>query len=97
MAMPAPENTLPMMSGDGQFGPAEMGGMFTVIKIREGLAANDYRDPGPYKHPQGTVAYEFKDEAGEAPPKNGQAQTKMPGMEMQVIKPGAKARHKKHH
>ena len=43
MAMPAPDNTLPMMSGDGQFGPAEMGGMFTVIKIREGLAANDYR------------------------------------------------------
>ena len=53
MAMPAPDNTLPMMSGDGQFGPAEMGGMFTVIKIREGLAANDYRDPGPYKHPAG--------------------------------------------
>ena len=67
MAMPAPDNTLPMMSGDGQFGPAEMGGMFTVIKIREGLAANDYRDPGSYKHPEGAVAYEFKDEAGEAP------------------------------
>ena len=41
--MAALENTLPMMSGDGQFGPAEMGGMFTVIKIREGLAAGDYQ------------------------------------------------------
>ncbi len=97
MSMPVPENTLPMMSGDGQFGPAEMGGMFSVIKIREGLAANDYKDPGPYNHPAGSVAYEFKDEAGEAPRQKGQAQTKMPGMEMQVIKPGAKADHKGPH
>jgi hypothetical protein len=97
MAMPAPANTLPMMSGDGQFGPAEMGGMFSIIKIRKDLAANDYRDPGPYDHPAGTVAYEFKDEAGEALRQKGQAQTKMPGMEIQVIKPGAKRGHKEPH
>jgi len=66
MRMPVPDNTLPMMSGEGQFGPAEMGGMFTLIKIRKDLAANDYKDPGPYEHPEGTVAYEFKDEAEEA-------------------------------
>jgi FtsP/CotA-like multicopper oxidase with cupredoxin domain len=64
MEMPAPDNTLPMMTGSGQFGPIEMGGMFTVMKIREGLAPNDYKDPGPYKFPQGTVAYEI---AGEPP------------------------------
>ena len=58
MEMPAPDNTLPMMTGTGQFGPIEMGGMFTVMKIREGLARDDYRDPGPYQFPQGTVAYE---------------------------------------
>src|SRR5438552_889565 len=58
MEMPIPENTLPMMTGFGQFGPIEMGGMFSVVKIREGLAANDYKDPGNYRHPQGTVAYE---------------------------------------
>ena len=58
MEMPAPDNTLPMMTGFGQFGPIEMGGMFTVMKIREGMARNDYSDPGPYKHPAGTVAYE---------------------------------------
>jgi hypothetical protein len=58
MEMAAPDNTLPMMSGNGPFGPIEMGGMFTVVKIREGLARDDYRDPGPYKHPPGTVAYE---------------------------------------
>ena len=41
-----------------------MGGMFTVMKVREDLAADDYRDPGWYKHPPGTVAYEV--DAGEA-------------------------------
>jgi manganese oxidase len=57
--MRLPENTLPMMSGQGQFGPVEMGGMFTTVKVRAGLAANDYRDPGHYKHPAGQVAYEW--------------------------------------
>jgi FtsP/CotA-like multicopper oxidase with cupredoxin domain len=55
--MQLPENTLPMMTGEGPFGPLEMGGMFTVIKIREDLAAGDYRDPGWYKHPPGTQAW----------------------------------------
>jgi FtsP/CotA-like multicopper oxidase with cupredoxin domain len=60
MLMPLPENTLPMMTGDGPFGPLEMGGMFTVVKVREGLAHDDYRDPGWYRHPPGTVAWEDK-------------------------------------
>jgi FtsP/CotA-like multicopper oxidase with cupredoxin domain len=59
MEMPLPDNTLPMMSGKGPFGPMEMGGMFTVVKVREGLARNDYKDPGWYKHPAGTVSYEW--------------------------------------
>ena len=42
-----------------------MGGMFTVMKIREDLARDDYRDPGPYKFPQGTVAYEVTPPAAE--------------------------------
>jgi FtsP/CotA-like multicopper oxidase with cupredoxin domain len=54
--MQLPENTLPMMTGEGPFGPIEMGGMFTVLKVREDLAAGDYRDPGWYKHPAGTQA-----------------------------------------
>ena len=45
MEMPLPDNTLPMMTGQGPFGPIEMGGMFTVVKVREGLAAR--RLPGP--------------------------------------------------
>jgi manganese oxidase len=63
MEMPLPDNTLPMMTGQGQFGPIEMGGMFTVVKVREGLARNDYRDPGPYKYPERTVAYEWTGES----------------------------------
>ena len=54
MEMPLPANTLPMMTGTGPFGPIEMGGMFTVVKVREDLAPGDYRDPGWYQHPQGT-------------------------------------------
>jgi hypothetical protein len=52
MEMPMPDNTLPMMTGFGQFGPLEMGGMFSVVKVREGLDRNDYKDPGWYKHQQ---------------------------------------------
>jgi len=66
MKMPLPENTLPMMDGSGPFGPIEMGGMFTMIKVREGLARGDYRDPGWYKHPAGTVAREWTGAAPEA-------------------------------
>jgi FtsP/CotA-like multicopper oxidase with cupredoxin domain len=57
MEMPLPDNTLPMMTGTGPFGPIEMGGMFSVVKVREGLARNDYRDPGWYQHPPGSLAY----------------------------------------
>jgi len=60
MEMPLPENTLPMMTGRGPFGPIEMGGMFTVMKVREGLKRDDYKDPGWYSAPDGTVAYEHK-------------------------------------
>src|SRR3990172_1480571 len=48
-------NTLPMMTGQGPFGGIEMGGMFTVVKIREGITS--YEDPGWYDHPAGTVAW----------------------------------------
>jgi manganese oxidase len=58
MVMPLPKNTLPMMTGDGQFGPIEMGGMFTVLKVREDQKTDDYSDPGWYQYPEGTVCYE---------------------------------------
>ena len=58
MDMGRPKNTLPMMTGKGPFGDIEMGGMFTVFKVREGLTS--YADPGWYKHPEGTVARKVK-------------------------------------
>ena len=54
MNMPIPENSLPMRGGKGPFGTIDMGGMFTVLKVRE---QPDSADPaGWYAHPEGTVA-----------------------------------------
>jgi hypothetical protein len=90
MEMPLPDNTLPMMTGTGPFGPLEMGGMFTVVKVREGLARNDYQDPGWYKHPPGTVAYAWTG----APPR---AQRPAPladaSRALRVRKPGGRSGH----
>ncbi len=65
MSMPMPENTLGMMSGEGPHGNIDMGGMFTVLKVREDLAPGDYRDPGWYHAPKGSVAWLWE---GEPPP-----------------------------
>ena len=91
MAMPLPPNTLPMMTGTGPFGPIEMGGMFTVVKVREDLAPGDYRDPGWYKHPQGTVAYEVAATAASAPARQKGGSPPPAG------EPPAPQDHKQHH
>jgi FtsP/CotA-like multicopper oxidase with cupredoxin domain len=54
MKMAMPKNSIPMLGGKGQFGAIDMGGMFTLVKVREGLSG--YDDPGDYKFPPGTVA-----------------------------------------
>jgi FtsP/CotA-like multicopper oxidase with cupredoxin domain len=59
MEMPIPDNTLPMMTGTGPFGPVGMGGMFSVVKVRDDIQRGDFKDPGPYKHPAGTLASEY--------------------------------------
>ena len=51
--MEGPENTMPMMMGEGPCGKLEMGGMFTVVKVRDELP-KDGSDPGWYQHPRGT-------------------------------------------
>lgn len=58
MHMGAPKNTLPMMAGKGPFGDIETGGMFTVLKVRDGITT--YDDPGWYQYPEGTVASKVK-------------------------------------
>ncbi len=68
-----PPNTLPMMTGAGPFGALEMGGMFTVVKVRDALARGDFADPGWYDNPQGTVAQRIStDENFGAPPRRNQ-------------------------
>ena len=59
MSMEIPANTVPMMTGWGPHGPIEMGGMFSIVKVREGIAPDDYSDPGWYENPPGTEAYEW--------------------------------------
>ena len=48
-----------MMAREGPFGNIEMGGMFTVFKVREGISS--YEDSGWYQHPPGTVAWKVED------------------------------------
>ena len=67
MEMPLPDNTTPMMAGTGPFGPIGMGGMFSVVKVRDDQRPGDYSDPGPYRHPSGTLASEYTAELAQAP------------------------------
>lgn len=70
---PFPANISPIGS-PGPFGVMELGGMFTVLKVREGLT--NYADPGWYQHPPGTVAESINEnkEQNHSPSK-GQVQT----------------------
>ena len=67
MGMAGPENTLPMMGGDGPFEMIGMGGMFTTFKVHDDMprfaSQEDYarkirepKDGGWYRNPPGTVA-----------------------------------------
>jgi len=67
MEMPIPDNTAPMMTGQGPFGGIGMGGMFTTVKVRREQKPGDYRNPGWFRHPAGTVAYEFTGQLPEVP------------------------------
>jgi hypothetical protein len=57
MGMPVPPNSIPMVGLPGPFGYIDMGGMFTVMKVRKA-----YDDPGWYKHPPGTVSVRASDD-----------------------------------
>ncbi|MEP7099540.1 MAG: multicopper oxidase domain-containing protein, partial [Burkholderiales bacterium] len=101
--MGRPENTAPMMSGDGPFGSVEMGGMFSVMKVRRAQKPGDYSDPGWYAHPPGSVAREWTGALGEAPPPAAAGAPAMPAnnmpareVEVQVRKPSAAAGDHKH-
>jgi FtsP/CotA-like multicopper oxidase with cupredoxin domain len=100
MEMPLPDNTAPMMAGDGPFGSVEMGGMFSILKVRKDQKAGDYKDPGWYQHPPGSMAHEW---TGAAPPAKrshaaggasmARKQKHQQPVEVQVRKPVGKMEH----
>ncbi len=55
MGMTVPPNSLPMIGGPGKYDYITMGGMFTIVKVRETLP-DDGSDPGWYDCPPGTLA-----------------------------------------
>jgi hypothetical protein len=55
MGMAVPKNSIPMLGGKGPFGTITMGGMFTLLKVRDTVDSYD-KDPGWYAYPKGTVA-----------------------------------------
>jgi hypothetical protein len=55
MQMPVPENSIPMVGAPGQYDYITMGGMFTILKVRETISDYD-EDPGWYDDPPGTLA-----------------------------------------
>jgi manganese oxidase len=54
MGMPVPPNSIPMLGGKGKHDIITMGGMFTILKTRDGIRS--YKDPGWYENPAGTLA-----------------------------------------
>lgn len=56
MGMPVPDGSISMLGGAGPHGYIDMGGMFTILKIRERLPRGG--DSGWYENPPGTVAVE---------------------------------------
>jgi hypothetical protein len=65
MEMPLPDNTFPMMTGQG-LRPGRDGRHVHHLKVRADQGANDYGDPGWYQQPKGTW------------PMNGRARLSMP-------------------
>ena len=85
MGMPVPANSIPMLGKEGPFGYIDMGGMFTILKVREGIA--NYDDPGWFQYPTGSVARpatpeELKQDAI-VPPARQDAPAPMQEMEQQ--------------
>jgi len=81
MGMQGPENTLPMMAGEGPFGSIGMGGMFTIVKVHDDIpkfsSSADYNarvkapgDFGWYKNPPGTLADKVQEDSSMSPKKS---------------------------
>ena len=101
--MPLPENTLPMMGGEGPFGSVEMGGMFSILKVRKHQKPGDHTDSGWFKHPPGTLAHEVAEKPSEPVRHSSGGGQSMPraqkntgDVEVHVRKPAAGSGHGGH-
>ncbi|NGX51519.1 MAG: Copper resistance protein A [Chlamydiae bacterium] len=52
--LPIPKNSIPMLGYDGPFGQTVFGGMANILRVR--AKTDNYRDPGPYFFPRGSIA-----------------------------------------
>jgi hypothetical protein len=80
-ALRGASNGIPMIGAPGPRGCIAMGGMFTVLKVREGLET--YDDPGWYQNPEGTEASPATEEelARDLEPEGGAPLPPKPGHE----------------
>lgn len=62
MGMAMPANSIAMVGGNGPYDEITMGGMFTILKVRETLNSYD-EDPGWYAPPAGTLTLPATDDA----------------------------------
>jgi len=77
--------------------------MFAVVKVRLDQKPGDYKDPGWFKHPEGTVAYEWTGALAEPARSQSAGAPTMPtqnmpakNIEVQVRKPLGKTGHEGH-
>jgi FtsP/CotA-like multicopper oxidase with cupredoxin domain len=102
MEMPLPDNTAPMMTGQGPYGSVEMGGMFSMLKVRRNQKPRDHANPGWFTQPKGTQAYEWTGAALPMPKRSQSAgPSAMPrsdkqDIEVQVRKPHHGSKHHQH-
>ena len=54
MGMAVPKNSIPMVGAHGPYDYITMGGMFTVLKVRDQLSSSE--DPGWYRQPPNSMA-----------------------------------------
>jgi FtsP/CotA-like multicopper oxidase with cupredoxin domain len=60
MGMKVPRNSIPMVGMQGKHDYIDMGGMFTILKVRKDLMK--YDDPGWFENPPGTLAIQASNE-----------------------------------
>jgi hypothetical protein len=90
MGMPVPKNSIPMGGAQGPRGFISMGGMFTLLKVRDGLTS--YADPGWYAGPKNELCdlaseAELKRDGIEMPAKSSAEVSYTCPMHPEIVRP----------